>query len=39
MVDPERALGYLAELRSALADWDRYRGFVDRARLEKDRDT
>ncbi len=39
MVDRERALAYLAELRAALADWDRYRGFVDRARLENDRDT
>lgn len=39
MVDRERALTYLAELRAALADWDRYRGSVDRARLESNRDT
>lgn len=38
MVDRERALAYLAELRAALADWERYQCVVDRGRLEQDRD-
>ncbi len=38
MVDRERALAYLAELRAALADWERYQRVVDRGRLERDRD-
>lgn len=38
MVDRERTVAYLAELRAALADWERYQRLVDRTRLERDRD-
>jgi uncharacterized protein YutE (UPF0331/DUF86 family) len=39
MVDRERALAYLAELRASLGDWERYQRAVGRGRLERDRDT